>query len=65
MALINKYRETLGKELWKKVCDFVKENNVEHPLPLCLLGDQGDATCRMEGRGPDQSGWYPGTKRQG
>lgn len=36
MAVIKKYRETLGKELWKEVCDLVEGNNVEHP-PLLVL----------------------------
>lgn len=49
VAVINKYSETLEKELWKKVWDLVKGNNVEHPLPFCLLWDQGDSICRVEG----------------
>ena len=49
VAVINKYRETLGKKLWKKVFDLVEGNNVEYPCPLCVLWDQGDSTCGVEG----------------
>jgi len=62
MAVVNKYRETLEKALWKKVCDLVKGINEEHPLCLCLLWEQGDLICKVEGGGHGQSGWYPVTK---
>lgn len=42
MAVINKYRVTLGTELCKKECDSVEGNNVDNPLSLYLLWGQGD-----------------------